>query len=78
MIPDKLRIAHILDSAAQLSEIVSHPKDETLAVRANRDSLCYNFILISWMRELRLRKEMILPRDSWPVRAELGFELRPP
>ena len=46
MIPDKLRIAHILDSAAQLSEIVSHPKDETLAVRANRDSLCYNFILI--------------------------------
>ena len=30
------------------------------------------------MRELRLRKEMILPRDSWPVRAELGFELRPP
>ena len=46
MIPDRLRIAHILDSAAQLAEIVSHPKDEALSVRANRDSLCYNFILI--------------------------------
>ena len=46
MIPDRFRIAHILDSAAQLAEIVSHPKDEALSVRANRDSLCYNFILI--------------------------------
>jgi uncharacterized protein with HEPN domain len=46
MISDRLRIVHILDSAAQLAEIVSHPKGEALSVRANRDSLCYNFILI--------------------------------
>ena len=46
MIPDRLRIAHILDSAAQLSELVSQPKEVALSVRANRDSLCYNFILI--------------------------------
>ena len=46
MIPDRLRIAHILDSAAQLAAIVSRPKDEALSVRANRDSLCYNFIPI--------------------------------
>ena len=46
MIPDRLRIAHILDSAAQLAEIVSHPKEESLSIRANRDSLCYNFILV--------------------------------
>ena len=46
MIPDRLRIAHILDSAAQLSKLVSQPKEVALSVRANRDSLCYNFILI--------------------------------
>ena len=46
MIPDRLRIAHILKSATQLSGIVSHPKEEALSLQANRDSLCYNFILI--------------------------------
>jgi len=46
MIPDKLRIAHILKSAAQIADIVSRPKDETLAVQTNCDSLCYHFILI--------------------------------
>ena len=46
MTPDRLRIAHILKSATQLSEIVSHPKEEALSLQANRDSLCYNFILI--------------------------------
>ena len=30
------------------------------------------------MRVLRLRREMTWPRDSHPVRAELGFELRSP
>ena len=46
MIPDKLRIAHILESTAQIAEVVSHPKAEALSVRANCDSLCYHFILI--------------------------------
>ena len=46
MIPDKLRIAHILKSAAQIAEVVSHPKDKALSVQANADSLCYHFILI--------------------------------
>jgi len=46
MIPDKLRIAHILKSAAQIADIVSHPKDKALSVQANADSLCYHFILI--------------------------------
>lgn len=46
MIPDRLRIAHILKAAAQITRIVSLPKEKALAVQANCDSLCYNFILI--------------------------------
>ena len=46
MIPDRLRIAHILKAAAQVTRIVSLPKEKALAVQANCDSLCYNFILI--------------------------------
>lgn len=46
MIPDRLRIAHILKAAAQVTRIVSLPKEIALAVQANCDSLCYNFILI--------------------------------
>ena len=46
MIPDKLRIAHILKSAKQISSIVALPKSDALSVQANCDSLCYNFILI--------------------------------
>ena len=46
MIPDKLRIDHILKSTEQIVDVVSRPKDEVLSVHTNCDSLCYHFILI--------------------------------